>query len=311
MLLLQLLNSYSILSVQDGQDRNSGAEDSSMVETSGAHDFNCHGVGARNFNSSWSGNRNKGTPDHLSENDEDLSDDESSSLSYRRKFARSGSYQEESAVGSGEDADSMCKEVRCIEMDDSSKGETADPLALSAVQNNGRGSVVTLNGAGDVEDEEIMSSLPQESSHLQTYFKSLDSPWSLAADMSSSGSLKLTRSRSCKANIMIGSSSPSFEMVQQSDNTPPPSQFTKNFPGRPPFSRRRIPPLNYDDSTAARLSRNDSQSSAGSAFVDELEGQNKVCRDEDIPSVDTFVAGMKEMAKLQYEKQLAENQVRM
>lgn len=303
----------------DGQEGNTGEDDSSVAETSGVGDAHFHGVGFRKFNTTWSGNRNNETPYHLSENDKGLSDGESSSLSNRRKFARFGPYQEELALGSGEDSDAICKDVRCIEMDEFNKDETADPLALSAVQNNGRVLELTVTGAGDVEDE-IMSSSPREASDLQNCFtygaleqkvqgvqKSIDSPWSLAADMSSSQSLKLTRSWSCRANLMIGSSSPGFEMVQPSDNTPP-SQFAKNFPGRPACSRRRIPPLNYNDNTA-RLSRNDSQSSAGSAFIEELKGQNMVCGDEDIPSIDTFVAGMKEMAKLQYEKQLADNQV--
>lgn len=105
---------------------------------------------------------------------------------------------------------------------------------------------------------------------------------------------------------MTGSSSP-CEKVEQKLSTPP-SGFEKDFPGRPESFRRRHPPLNYG-ANMPRLSRTDSQSSFGSAFVDELKAE-KTSADEDITSIQTFVAGLKEMAKLQYEKQLVDGQVR-
>ena len=70
------------------------------------------------------------------------------------------------------------------------------------------------------------------------------------------------------------------------------------------------PPLNYDGNTA-RLSRNDSQSSIGSAFMDEQKSQHQITGDEDIPTIGTFVAGLKKMANLQYETEFLDDQVRM
>lgn len=99
---------------------------------------------------------------------------------------------------------------------------------------------------------------------------------------------------------MTGSSSPSLKMLQPNEKTPP-NQSTKIFTGRLPHSKRRIPPLNYNDDTV-RLSRNNSESSVGSVQLDELNAQNRVSKDEGIASIDTFLAGMKEMTKLQYEK---------
>ncbi|WOH03718.1 hypothetical protein DCAR_0623118 [Daucus carota subsp. sativus] len=271
----------------------------------------------------------------LSDDEEDLSDGTSPSVSNRRKFGRSGLGRQELALQNGEDSNAICKDVRCIEMDESCKDGTVDLLSLSTGQDDGRVPASTLSGTGDSEDEEIMSSSGQGVRRLRNSFnygaleqkvqdvqKTIDtlygtcpaepSPWSLTTDMPSSGSLKLTRSSSCRPNLMIGSSSPSYyEMLQPNEKTPP-TQAAKLFTGRPAHSQRRIPPLNYNENTASvRLSRNDSQSSVGSVLLDELKGQNRVPGDEDIPSIDMFVAGMNEMAKIQYEKKAENNQANL
>lgn len=90
----------------------------------------------------------------------------------------------------------------------------------------------------------------------------------------------------------------------------PANGFDKGFPGRPDGLGRRFLPLNYDGSM--RFSRNDSQSSIGSPSVDEI-GPNsmRTSADEDFASIQTFVAGMKEMVQLEYEKQLVDGQVRI
>lgn len=281
---------------------------------------------------SHQGNRNKKVLYQLSDDEEDPSNGISPSVSNRRKLVRSGPYQgmEELPLQTSQDSDAICKDVRCIEMDESDKDGTADALSLSAGQDDGRVPALTVSGVGELEDEEIMSASPREVSRPQNSYnygaleqkvqdvqKTIDtlfgtcpaepSPWSLSTDMSSSGSPKLTRSSSGRPNFLIGSSSPGYyEMLQPNEKTPP-NQSAKFFPGRPAHSQRRIPPLDYNDHTA-RLSRNDSHSSVGSVLLDELKGQNRVPGDEDIPSIDTFVAGMNEMAKLQYEKKSDDNQ---
>lgn len=286
----------------------------------------------QNGRSSHQGNRSNRAIYQLSDDEEDLSNVTSPSVSNRRKFVRSGPYQglEELPLQTGQDSDAICKDVLCIEMDESSKDGTAEHLSLSVGQDNGRVPALAVSSVGDLEDEEIMPTSPREVSRprnsynydaleqkVQDVQKTVDtlfgtcpaepSPWSLATDMSSSGSPKLARSSSCRPNLMIGSSSPGYyEMLQPNEKTPP-NQSAKFYLGRPAHSQRRIPPLNYNDNTA-RLSRNNSQSSVGSVLLDELKGQNRVPGDEDIPSVDTFVAGMNEMAKLQYEKKSDDNQ---
>ncbi|PQM39521.1 hypothetical protein Pyn_35014 [Prunus yedoensis var. nudiflora] len=95
---------------------------------------------------------------------------------------------------------------------------------------------------------------------------------------------------------MTGSSSP-----DKLERTPP-NGFEKSFHGRPESFGRKVPLLHYDSNR--RLSRNDSQSSLGSA-VDELGAQPPM----KILRVHTFVAGLKKMAKkLEYDKQLANGQ---
>jgi centromeric protein E len=60
------------------------------------------------------------------------------------------------------------------------------------------------------------------------------------------------------------------------------------------------------------LSRNDSQSSLGSACTDDFRARSiGTCADEEIPSIHTFVAGMREMAQEEYDKQLVDGQVRI
>ncbi|KAL0376192.1 UNVERIFIED_CONTAM: putative inactive kinesin-like protein KIN-7B [Sesamum calycinum] len=91
----------------------------------------------------------------------------------------------------------------------------------------------------------------------------------------------------------------------------PPTVLDKSFIGRPEGASLRkqwkLPPVIYGADTAI-LSRNGSQSSDFSSFVDEIKNQTSSHGDEDIPTLGSFVAGLREMAKLQYENQTG-NQV--
>lgn len=243
--------------------------------------------------------RKNGDPYHPSDDSEELSGGTSSSVSTRRRFLKSNLYQglEESAPESDKDSNTICRDVCCAVMNEASKDGTTDPLSQTAGQDNVQVSALAVSGNGESEDEEIMSSSPVE-----------PSPWSLGLEMSNSGCLRSSRCSICSPSLMTGSSSPSLKILEPNEKTPP-NQSTMIFTRRSPHSRRRIPPLNYNEETA-RLSRNNTRSSVGSAQLDELNGQNRVSKEEGIPSIDTFVAGMKEMAKLQYEKDAADIQVK-
>ncbi|KAL6218441.1 hypothetical protein ACLB2K_011654 [Fragaria x ananassa] len=192
---------------------------------------------------------------------------------------------EDTAEGTAQNTDDYCKEVRCIEMEESNRDKNHGSLSSSTVGNEGTFSL-TLDRNTSVAGQEIITPMDaaRDSSRMQDV---------RTADVSSSRSLKLTRSWSCRESLMTGSSSPDI-----GDRTPT-NGFEKSFPGRPEGFGRKFSLLSYDSSI--RLSRNDSQSSIGSA-VDELGAQSTA--DGDITSVHTFVTGLKKMAKkLEFDKQ--------
>lgn len=186
-----------------------------------------------------------------------------------------------------EDLDEYCKEVRCVELEESSRDNSLD----SSVNYSGDSALIVSEGENGTSQE--------ISSHLNE-----DNRDELHV-MSGNRNLKLTRSLSCSEYRMTGS--PETGEMERT----PANGFEKGFPGRPDGLWRKFNPLNYDGSTS--FSRNGSQSSIGSQSVDdELRGNSMgISGDEDITSIQTFVAGMKEMVKLEYEKQLVDGQVRI
>ncbi|XP_043712760.1 kinesin-like protein KIN-7E isoform X2 [Telopea speciosissima] len=237
---------------------------------------------------------------------------------------------EEIAEETVEDSEDICKEVRCIEMEESNKVRNIEPNALSPEENEDMLSL-TVTGNGDATEQVLISSpkkgdgdlkgmknfmygaLEQKLHHVQKTIDCLvnpyldePSPWP-PADMSSSRRLQLTKSRSCRAALMISSSTPYSESGNQNENTPP-SRFDRDFPGRPEVFHGKFSVLNYGDNVK-RFSSRDSQTSEGSSSIDEPNAPNiKTSTEEDISSANTFVTGLKEMAQLQYEKQLLDGQ---
>ncbi|XP_042485378.1 kinesin-like protein KIN-7E isoform X2 [Macadamia integrifolia] len=237
---------------------------------------------------------------------------------------------EEIAEEAVEDSEDICKEVRCIEMEESNEVRNIEPNALSPEENEGILSL-TETGNGDATDQVLISSpkkgdvelkhmkdfmysaLEQKLHHVQKTINCLvnpyldeTSPWS-PADMSSSRRLQLTRSRSCRAALMISSSTPYYEGGDQNEHTPP-NRFEREFSGRPEVFHGKFSVLNYGDNVK-RFSSKGSQTSEGSSVIDDPNVQNvKTSPEEDITSDHTFVTGLKEMAKVQYEKQLLDGQ---
>ncbi|KAK4477148.1 hypothetical protein RD792_016361 [Penstemon davidsonii] len=239
----------------------------------------------------------------LSENSEDsYSSDDISVPSQEKKETR---------VGIGEDCDDTCKDVRCIEMESFDESTNDYEETMPTLSNSGNGHIVEqeiLSLPRQVNGNEIGYSYGVLEKNIQNVQKTIDSLGRPYRDTSSPGSsstnmFKLTRSRSCRANLMT--SSHDFEANEQSESTPP-TVLEQNFTGRPEggFLRKhwKIPPVMYG-ANITKLSRNDSQSSDSSSFIDEIKNQNCNLGDEDIPTLGSFVAGLKEMAKLQYESQ--------
>ncbi|KAJ9189659.1 hypothetical protein P3X46_000924 [Hevea brasiliensis] len=275
---------------------------------------------------------NMAEPYHLQDNTDDhsVSDGTSSLMSIGKNIVRSNSCQslEDTAVGPAEDFDDYCKEVQCIEMDETARENKFEPHSISTGENEAT-LALTMFGASGLQISTPTSGhrevsrmqngftydmLEQRLHHVQRTIDALvshepdgTSPPTLATDMSSSRSMKLTRSWSCRENLMTGSS-PYLGKAEQIESTPP-NGFDKSFSGRPDSIQRKFPPLNYG-ADAARLSRNDSQSSLDSAYTDDFRSQSiKTSADGDIPSIQTFVEGLQEMAKQEYEKHLVDGQV--
>ncbi|KAK1572468.1 hypothetical protein Q3G72_033007 [Acer saccharum] len=236
----------------DHQAGDTWEDEYSVSESSGVTNTQHMGAGVRKSNNTNYYDTESGSDDlYHQDNIEEpsVSDCTSSPLSFGKKFVKSHPSKslEENGAGVAEDSDEYCKEVQCIEMDESVSNGNEGMLAL------------TMN-----EDEDV------------------------TGDMSSTRSLSLTRSRSCRANIMAGSSSPCFDKIEQTDCTPP-NGLETNFPGRPEGFRRKFSLFNNGTKNAS-LSRNDSQSSIDSV---------RTSADEDITSIHTFVDGLKKMAKTQ------------
>ncbi|KAJ8530229.1 hypothetical protein K7X08_037064 [Anisodus acutangulus] len=245
-------------------------------------------------------------------------DNESDATSYAMPAADQHQRGKESANLTGEDSDDHCKEVRCIEMDESSEKQTFESISLSNTEYGERMSMppassfrhsdlqqqspMLLGQASSTSSRSLHGAWEQKMQDIHNTISSLVRPFpddssspALSTSISGSRSRKLTRSRSCRANFMIGPLSPDSETVEESESTPS-NVLDKDFPGR--RKHWKLPLLIYG-ANKSKLSRNDSQSSIGSAFVD----GSIAPVDVDIPSVDNFVAGLKEMAK-HYDNQL-------
>ncbi|KAB2048185.1 hypothetical protein ES319_A13G097400v1 [Gossypium barbadense] len=226
----------------------------------------------------------------------------------------SGQSLDETLGETADDPDEYCKEVQCIETEEPARDYNSDSRGLPNGESEGT-LALTVYGDGDGTDQEAMStsmngdreanhiqngiavdSLEQRLHHVQNTTDSLvspdkSSPYPQLADLSSSRSLNLSRSLSCRADVMRGTSSP-YADRKHFESTPP-NGWEKIFPGRPHGYGKNFPLLNYGANNGV-LSRNNSQSSLGSASI-------KTSVDEDITSIQSFVAGFK--------KQLANGQI--
>ncbi|GFP85939.1 kinesin-like protein nack1 [Phtheirospermum japonicum] len=194
---------------------------------------------------------------------------------------------DETLIRFEEDCDDICKEVRCI--DESSHERTRESFGISS---------------SSLDDEETTQTSTVLVNSHNVENESLSALTSQVSGISKcNGSFILTRSQSCRANLMRRS--PDFEMAEQSESTPPeqsestpPSVVEKSFVRK----QWKIPPVIYG-AVGVKLTRNDSQCSDCSSYVDGMQSQNCSDWDDDIPTLGSFVAGLREMAKLQCENQ--------
>ncbi|KAH7566300.1 hypothetical protein JRO89_XS08G0134400 [Xanthoceras sorbifolium] len=227
-------------------------------------------------------------------------------------------HEEEIEAQNDENLEELCRVVRCIEMEgsinaDSHMSEFSPSIYGDSKISSSEANPVTL-GLTEVENEDKKTqefgSLPAKEKkewkniHPDSVISSStdQSPWMLVNDSCSHSSLKLSRSRSCKASLMISSYSP-FENDEKNESTPP-IGYAKHFTGRPGGIPKKFSALKYAVEDG-NLSRNGSQSSGRSADTDELKAQNtKTSNASENTSVSAIVAQMDEKTDPQKENQL-------
>ncbi|XP_059623526.1 kinesin-like protein KIN-7F [Cornus florida] len=205
------------------------------------------------------------------------------------------------------DAEDICKEVRCIEIGVSNTTRNVESKRLAPEDDAGNSaSMVVGNGNRNQELMSPDSPLPKEDreeSRLHPSFvvpsPEKPSSWLQRSDTFESRSL-LTKSRSCRASLMIDVSSPWFKRLEENENTPA-NGLEIDFIGRPEGFQRKASALNYGADVKA------SQSSVGTTTTaDELQAQNgKNSTDENSTSINTSVAETKEIAEDQHDKQVS------
>ncbi|XVE87398.1 hypothetical protein DITRI_Ditri18aG0114300 [Diplodiscus trichospermus] len=259
-------------------------------------------------------------------------------------FVASNLCQEENDGHVDENSETLCKEVRCIDSgrssmnrySDSNLSESSPKIYQNYKMSSPRENTAILGLMDDVNEDRPKGEsrplhLKNSSNHPDIAIPSPENQylWQLKEEISSPRSLKLTKSRSCKASLMTGLTSQWIERVEKDESTPPLGN-EKDFTGRPVSFHRKLSALNYDLKNEG-LSRNGSQSSSTSATVYELKAQ--ISRDESQSSLTsaagnelkartvsipedqnntgfcTSTGGTEEISNLKYKKQLADHAV--
>lgn len=112
--------------------------------------------------------------------------------------------------------------------------------------------------------------------------------------------LKSGKGRSCRT-FMTGLSGSRLENAEQNEGHPSTS-YENGCLGKPELLHKKFMPLHFDGDSPAP-SRNNSHSSTESVYVEPHSQRLRASQEEGIPSIQTFVKGLKE-AQLHYENQL-------
>ncbi|XP_066332199.1 kinesin-like protein KIN-7C isoform X2 [Miscanthus floridulus] len=206
-----------------------------------------------------------------------------------------GTSRDDSSQISHDDSD-LYKEVRCIETSGTGRNEQLDLSAgeSSSPQGSNRNSSLHGNGSNASVNSRRSRLLSESPIMLEQHLENIRRPFvSLGRDLgssthNSSGSRILGRSRSCRS--LMGSTM--FDGMEMDDGTPLHRSLV-GFPGRPEGDHRRGSAPNYD-AESETLSR------AGSIVSTKTNG---AC-DTEFTGIGEFVAELKEMAQVHYQKQL-------
>ncbi|KAJ0971074.1 hypothetical protein J5N97_019033 [Dioscorea zingiberensis] len=153
-----------------------------------------------------------------------------------------------------EDYEDHCKDVQCIEIDESttSRSKESNLVAPGRIQSHQSLAVEQE----DIDSRPLSRDSPviafeQQLQHVRKTIDNLVKPYHdelspmSAIGLASSQGFTLTKSRSCKASFMDVMTSPIFQGAGLNDYTPP-NSFLRDFPGRPEGIQRRNIALNFD-----------------------------------------------------------------
>ena len=200
---------------------------------------------------------------------------------------------------SNEDSEDLCKEVRCIETNETEENECLESSAMGS--NSLQGS--SMHGNNDPNPSVNSRQHDVSPVTLEQHLENVKKPFAaLVMDLgsstrNSSSSKVIGRSRSCRS--LMGSTL--FEDLEKEDCTPPSRSFM-DHPGRPEGCQRRVSALNYDEESEI-LSRAGSMLSEITTARDGLKANGSVAGDTEFAGIGEFVAELKEMAQVQYQKQ--------
>lgn len=211
-----------------------------------------------------------------------------------------------------ENLDASCKEVQCIKVEKSSPTRYTNSCNSKFRQRRYAASdMSSLNiemaNSGLTEDriddgENLEVGLPELKEQKDLNGMNSDfslpstgkpSPWMLEEGMSSSRSLNLMRSRSCRARLTNISLTCWFENIEKKEGTPP-FAFENDFIGRPEGCQMKRSAFNYGFD-AERLYKTGSQKSMNNTAGDELNVESF-----DTLSDQNYTNGRNSDAKIKY-----------
>ncbi|WOL07566.1 kinesin-like protein KIN-7F [Canna indica] len=214
------------------------------------------------------------------------------------------------------DFEEVCKEVRCIEMNESQRNGDSNYLLTeesNGLEHQNTISSEQLHGNHKPDRPSDTGSLSADpvtlEQHLQNVRKTLlnlvkaypdgSSPWSSWHDPSFRA-LPFSRSRSCRSTLMSSSS------WLQEDSTPP-SISLKEFPGRPEGFQSKPVALNFGAQLTKLSIRGSQNSDDSSSFNSQKLLNPEVSSDIDTRTLNNS-GELEEMAQVHHKKQLINDQ---
>ncbi|KAJ9166020.1 hypothetical protein P3X46_020821 [Hevea brasiliensis] len=221
---------------------------------------------------------------------------------------------EEISQRNNEEIEDICKEVRCIEMEEASinRKTEGDVSLLGSEEQEGKLATteVRIEGAApstQEEDKELShdnsynshDALKQKIQELYETINRLEQSASIEAAASSSKGLTWTRSKSRRTVLMTIPSDMWYESEEENENKP----HTEDSIERPLDIEQKRTESEHDAETI-NMSRKDSQNSINSASTEEESMKEIEVDVDDTTSVLDFVAGVNQLAIPQSEVQI-------